>query len=545
MTEKELDKNFKKLMHLTDEENEEIRLSLPQFMIYRNITKKEYYGYYTNYYRGYNGYCTACRQIVDLDETSQEIKHRKKGKCPSCGADITFLAGGKVPAKSYWYHQNYAVFRELNGDLYIYCVKAYQGFRKDMFDEWNGISEYDVDYWFDKKFRYYLGPGESRKWKFNYVQWEEMKSHNEPTFGQEMGYNSYPDKEYIATGLDHIDRSRLKYSGLKEFMELRGNHYVPLIYFLCEANLHPQYEKLLKCGFGRIVEDRIFPGAEGRPRINLRADSPAKVLRLNSEEMNALRGCSGDCYSEYIYFRKHIKISGNFKQRFERFERFHDALSKVVLISNITELSHEKVMNYCERQKHSTESMSYVCKDWIDYLAQCRELEYDVKDGAINHPKNLAKAHGDLSRLIKQKEDEELNRRLRELSELRAAYEFESEEFIVIQPESVGDIVAEGNTLSHCVGGYADRHARGELHIMFLRKKDDPKTPFYTIEISINGKIQQCRGYANNTPSRGGTPKPQEIKDFEKLYQAHLDAAETERKKSGKRKKAKRAKKAA
>ena len=66
------------------------------------------------------------------------------------------------------------------------------------------------------------------------------------------------------------------------------------------------------------------------------------------------------------------------------------------------------------------------------------------------------------------------------------------------------------------------RHAHGKLHIMFLRKASEPHMPYYTIEVSISGKIVQCRGYKNNMVKNGGQEKPQEIIDFEKEYQQYL-----------------------
>ena len=43
------------------------------------------------------------------------------------------------------------------------------------------------------------------------------------------------------------------------------------------------------------------------------------------------------------------------------------------------------------------------------------------------------------------------------------------------------EIEDEGRILSHCVGGYAERHAMGKLSIMFLRKVSEPDKPYYTV----------------------------------------------------------------
>ena len=65
-------------------------------------------------------------------------------------------------------------------------------------------------------------------------------------------------------------------------------------------------------------------------------------------------------------------------------------------------------------------------------------------------------------------------------------------------PVDGNDIIAEGAKLSHCVGGYAAKHANGRTTILFIRKKTDPDTPYFTLEIDVEtGKIRQCYGYKN------------------------------------------------
>ena len=93
----------------------------------------------------------------------------------------------------------------------------------------------------------------------------------------------------------------------------------------------------------------------------------------------------------------------------------------------------------------------------------------------------------------------------------------------IIVPQNDADIQREGAILAHCVGSYSERHANGKLNILFLRRKDNPKQPYYTIEVSSGGQIVQCRGFKNNVPAAGGKKKPPEITEFEKVYQAFLD----------------------
>ena len=47
---------------------------------------------------------------------------------------------------------------------------------------------------------------------------------------------------------------------------------------------------------------------------------------------------------------------------------------------------------------------------------------------------------------------------------------------------------------------YFDRMSRNETYICFLRRKDEPEIPFYTIEVEPGGTIRQHRGLYDEEP---------------------------------------------
>lgn len=63
-------------------------------------------------------------------------------------------------------------------------------------------------------------------------------------------------------------------------------------------------------------------------------------------------------------------------------------------------------------------------------------------------------------------------------------------------PRDAGEIRREGELQHHCVATYIDRVERHETLILFVRKIEDPDTPFYTMEWK-DGKVAQCRGMRN------------------------------------------------
>lgn len=91
--------------------------------------------------------------------------------------------------------------------------------------------------------------------------------------------------------------------------------------------------------------------------------------------------------------------------------------------------------------------------------------------------------------------------------ELRGSWEkyvFEDGDYLVRVSDSPRDIMEEGTHLRHCVATYIEPVSEGERIVVFIRKKSEPDVPFYTVEVSTDGTIQQVHGIRNcNVPKDG------------------------------------------
>lgn len=66
--------------------------------------------------------------------------------------------------------------------------------------------------------------------------------------------------------------------------------------------------------------------------------------------------------------------------------------------------------------------------------------------------------------------------------------------------------------MSHCVSTYGAKHAEGETAIFFIRRKNRPKEPYYTLEFNEKEmEVRQNRGKRN-------CPRTPEIQAFENLW---------------------------
>lgn len=491
-------------LQLTCEEDEEIRSYLPNFFFYRQLNKTT------------DCYCTACHDRMDIKST--KFKHNDFGTCPKCGSQVQFKAMFRG-RKSYRHRQNFAVFRKLSENkVLVRCITVFQYFSK------SDLLEPDFDY--EEKCIYTLKPGEAVKhnlrWTFHSEfggkwihEWvEQVSLPTEPTFN----YNSFgytADNSYTLIGDSCLNDTFLKYCvlGLPEPIKFC------FITYLCRAAVHPNIEYLVKGGFFDLAK-RYVEGRAG-VRINWRSNNLLKMLRINRTELEFLSG--QDNYRDYVTFRRNIFKGRSAEETINYFERFGGSVDIIGKIICRTKLISKQVMDYIDKQKNE-EGIYFTAHSYDDYLDECHKLEYDLSDKSVTMPRNLWTAHQRTMQIIKTKADEITKKRLEKTNEFRSdlAYVDKKKGLQVYVPKSVEEIVYEGKILSHCVGGYAKRHAEGKLHILFLRKLSEPDIPYYTMEVNTSGKIVQCRGYKNNVKHNGGKPKPQKIIDFEKEYQEYL-----------------------
>ena len=142
----------------------------------------------------------------------------------------------------------------------------------------------------------------------------------------------------------------------------------------------------------------------------------------------------------------------------------------------------------------------YFLSDYFDYIRFANLLEMDLRDLKVLYPKNPKKAHDDLSEIVNGKEfkNGELPQIARQYPLYKRMFGYSSSKFIIVPPKRHNDVKNEGKILDHCVGTYAQRIATEETIILFVRKKEEPDKPFYTLNIDPKDYRQiQCRGLQN------------------------------------------------
>lgn len=162
-----------------------------------------------------------------------------------------------------------------------------------------------------------------------------------------------------------------------------------------------------------------------------------------------------------------------------------------------------RIIDYCDEK-----NINYSI--YNDYINAVVGLGLNLKDTKNLYPINFLAMH-DLRineyEALKAKKDKQKRKALYKAfavaGQKAVGYEFEQDNFLMIAPREIPDLMREGKILGHCVGkmGYDKKMADGDIVIMFVRQKADKETPFVTIEYDLQRKnIRQAYGKSNSTP---------------------------------------------
>lgn len=198
------------------------------------------------------------------------------------------------------------------------------------------------------------------------------------------------------------------------------------------------------------------------------------------------------------YFKACLRISKAAKIDYRiiaQSEKFYDNI--LGILSKNHGYTSKKLIEYLIRQSfyygdfRNQFEEAELLRDYIE-LADAVGMVFD------KYPSNIRVAHNVMVKNTKAPKlsEEEL---IDFCNACKAAqkYEVSFKDYCIVIPTTPEDLLNEGVSLNHCVAGYAARIARKETIIGFLRTKENPSTPLYTIEIK-NNSIVQAKGQFNS-----------------------------------------------
>lgn len=485
-------------------------------------------------------HCTHCNGVTLVDRTKIRLRNNEKGICPLCGSPVTIKARGRMPARICDRRIVSFIDPREEGFLWRYFT-AYREVKPDGKTN-DGLFEIVRTFY---KFAPNGTPCTSS------YEYREYKQTGIVRWCTDEGYRESSYCTLYPGNLPEAWKDTpMKYSALEILAENRPSEQIHYAKAINRYRKFPQLEWFIKMGLYKLAahlinefHDGAF-GYESRNGIRgLRKSGKTifEILGLTKENTRILQSIDGNI--DELRLLQEAQSSGyNLKaEELERFYKLFGCNTTLIRKENRKSTIH-KICRYIEREgadyrvgesgqcwRYSymqckerpdirEERLQNCAKDWLDYLNWCKELKYDLNNMFFYFPKNFKKVHDRTAAEYqalqdkkaaekKRREDERIKREaevmkklleemLKENAGIDNAFLIKGKGLILRVPRDTQEIKNEGAALHHCVGTYVDRVAKGQTHIFFVRRVEEPDTPYFTMEYN-NGRVIQCRGNHN------------------------------------------------
>ena len=351
------------------------------------------------------------------------------------------------------------------------------------------------------------------------------------------------EKDFTLIGAENIDNwDSLKY--LKNVLDFNSKNIGEKLVAVLR---HPILEQLSKSGYPKIAEgltkeNHIVANLKYYFRVEKETKQPLyKLLGVNKWLLKAIEEMPL-CNNGYYTYDGRMSVLHMIKYFYDRFDISDiDKETIETLVSEFSKIDLGALRELCgyrrwgwhrngsdwdevsdETRKEIFKLIHMNRKDkdhdilryYIDIKRLYDEIEHkpEINFNRFTDFHSLEIVHDALVE-IKVQEDAERQARYneekrRQLENQRKGFEklqkdrverfnAESDKYLIRVPNALEEITKEGMILHHCVGSYLNTHASGRTNIIFLRKKESPDTPFYTIEVDVMDRVVQIHGSHN------------------------------------------------
>ena len=312
------------------------------------------------------------------------------------------------------------------------------------------------------------------------------------------------------------DDGILKYSGIKEFINQHPHRKLgynsgfgamttrELLMFINKTLKYPVAEKLAKEGFANEILDA------DKTAIRKNTNDTAIAINWKAKTAAEAFGITPVLLKYYKSAKKELGCDITMQTLQRLFEIDNDIIGEdaywcdkhgvpiesIVKIQKILPtLSVSKITSYLERVRIGQMFDPIpAAEQWRDYLDACKSIDMDMTDRHVLYPRALKTEHDIVMSKQKFIADESLNDDFVKSVDKYRFLEYHKDDYFIKVPESMQSMFEEGRKLNHCCGRYVDDVIDKQAFILFLRRKDNPDTPFLSIEVSPDMTVHQVRG---------------------------------------------------
>lgn len=445
--------------------------------------------------------CSACQKEHEYDKG--KIQPKQIMICPSCGTECTVKRVDykkRNPVPGYQFRKEVLLFQKIGGE---FCERHFYATRwADFSGEETRLTEIGRIFYPAGKYNpnwngdlIYGLSGKRRTYFNKYNPWSGKEFWDDKNLSGMSNIILCPGPVYPRTiNKKMFEGTRYQYCAMELVKNEKG--FTPIDY-LEKFNQMPQkMEMMVKTGLLRMALEITIYEFKG-------SGKPWEQMGITKKQMNRIREINGGCRA--LRWMRYEEGTGKSvdDETIKYFEKEKIDPDDIAFISD--RMSERKVMNYIIRQRRMKKAKTEdVLIFWRDYLSMAIRMNMDVKQELIFKPRDVKQAHDDLVRLCGgadvSKRAGEIIQKFPDVDEIlqsiKDKYEYMDDQYAVVVPEKIEEIIYEGKKLGHCLDKsdiYFDRIQRRESFIVFLRKAGDIEKPYYTLEIEPDGTTRQKR----------------------------------------------------
>lgn len=475
--------------------------------------------------------CTHCKQIWQYDKKSFHPKRGERGICPHCGSEVTYATPHMKlgPTASIWA----AVIQKYEDRIAVRCYQTIVRFHTTAIELVRDIRLTKIEivrgiYTWNAKGKVDCEVYEYTCYKQDFMAWNTKTDL----------FNCLKGVLYTRNLPHELKGTPFQYCAIDQYQKLHGTDQSNYWRYLQRYVAYPKLEILTKAGMTALVDDitdtwqsgitDIFGELNGFQRPYLR-----QLQQVNGDRhmLTLIKQCQADKVmpSNDALIGYH-KVMGSRYAADELLGMINSRADKYGL---------DKCMRYFKKQSaKSGTPMENLIKDWRDYISWCAKMHYDLEDPYYYLPPDFIEAHERVHKEYKAEQDrlealriaeqEKAYKKIRKEAAAKDGIVYCTKSLILKMPEKLADIKAEGKALHHCVGTYTGKVAEGKTMILFVREKEEPDKPYFTMEYK-DGKVIQCRGMRNCAMT---DDVKKLVKEFEEKMERSINAGKKVDKKS-------------
>ena len=444
----------------------------------------------------YNCYCSKCGESSTVKKSRYAtVRHNDYCKCKDCGAELKYF-NVKFDTSKFSRDTRVSFAQKLNGGAGIV-------FR--IFDVWVGRK---VNY---KQNITLESFHEEQRIVFlkNKVIRLDYCSH---WFARDGGWKQMADntifRKYGKVGLS-VDEC-IKGTCLdKLHLDLFYSSYESdRLAYLRGLIIHPQIEYLLKLGYKNLASQMCYK-RYGEKGINIYGKNYEEVMGVPKNVMKFINKKSiYDC--ELWAIRKMYEYKMPLQEIKKHSDKPHSVRSAIDCYKIVEDkVSFNKFLKWCLRE-------TVVAGYYNDYIGQCDVMGLDKNNEKVLMPKDFHEVHDRLSIRIKYAVEKDAEALYYNIQKQWNFLQVVSNDYAIILPKSLKEIIYEGEFIGHCVGGYTDRVTKGNSLILFARHTNNLAEPLSTIEIKPQTQtVTQYSGNGKGTKNESVDPA---LKNFIKTW---------------------------